>query len=153
MAPLPIHPVVNAFPIVATVLAALAMIWAGLLAPSRRPEWLGRSLLLLGVALAALPAVAWSGRIWAAAMGIWPPGRALPPRAALGGLLALHALGATASAALTLSGFLLLLRHRRGRGPFWAALLVVAAAALATGVTAHLGGRMAFGPPEVPADS
>lgn len=76
-----------------------------------------------------------------------------PGAAARGGLLALHALGAAASAALTLSGFLLLLRHRRGRGPFWAALLVVAAAALATGVTAHLGGRMAFGPPEVPADS
>jgi uncharacterized membrane protein len=152
MAPaLPLHPVVNPFPIVTTVLAALAMVLGALRPPGERREWLTRALLLLTVALALLPAVAWTGRAWAGDAGIWPAGRLLPPRGgALGGLLAAHLLGAAISAGLTLAGLLLALRARRS-GRFWAALLVVLAAAAATGITGHLGGRIAFGTPEAEA--
>jgi len=150
MSALPIHPVVNPFPIAATVLAALALLAAGLRPRDQRREWLTRCLLLLLVALAALPAVAWSGRLWAAAMGVWPASRALPPSRALGGLLRLHLEGAAGSTGLLLAGLLLVHRHRRGQGRLWPALLVVLAAAAAVGVTAHLGGMMAFGEPGAP---
>jgi len=151
--PLPLHPVVNPFPIVTSVLAALALVIAALRPEPDRREWLTRSLLLLAVGLVLLPAVAWTGRMWAVDAGAWKPGQAAPVPHALDGLLALHLLGAAFSGALTLAGLLLVQGARRGRRRFWAALLVVAAAAAATGVTAHLGGRMAFGTPAEDAEA
>jgi len=74
----------------------------------------------------------------------------LPPSRALGGLLRLHLEGAAGSTGLLLAGLLLVHRHRRGQGRLWPALLVVLAAAAAVGVTAHLGGMMAFGEPGAP---
>jgi hypothetical protein len=49
------------------------------------------------------------------------------------------------SALLTLTGLGLALAFRRGRIALWPVLLVVVAAALATGLTARMGGQMAFG--------
>jgi uncharacterized membrane protein len=149
---LPLHPVVNPFPIVTSVLAALALVIGALRPEAERREWLIRSLLLLVVGLALLPVVAWTGRMWAVDASAWEPGRVLPVHHALGGLLAMHLLGAAFSGALTLTGLLLVQGARRQRRGYWAALLVVLAAAAATGVTAHLGGRMAFGTPEAEAD-
>jgi hypothetical protein len=56
-------------------------------------------------------------------------------------------LGAAVAAALTVTGLALAWAHRRGRVGLWAVLLVAAAAALATGATARVGGQMAFGEP------
>ena len=146
MAALPFHPVVNAFPVVTTVLAA-----GCLLAGAARPgeagrEWLRRGLLLLIVALLAMPVVAWSGRAWAASAGMWPRGLALPPARAR--LLRVHVLGASLSTLLMILAALAVRAQLRGRGR-WLALAVVLACALCTGVTAHLGGELAFGEPGV----
>ena len=147
MSALPIHPAVNHFPVVTSLLAACCMALGALRPQRERGEWAQRGLLLLCVAVLALPVVAWSGRIWSAGMGLWPWGRWLPPRRALNGKLVLHVLGAAASTLLTLAGLALAFAHRRGRVGIWPVLLVVAAAALATGATARLGGQMAFGEP------
>ncbi len=68
-------------------------------------------------------------------------------RRALNGLLVLHVLGAAVSSALTVLGLVLVIALRRGRVALWPVLLVVAAAALATGATARVGGQMAYGEP------
>jgi len=57
-------------------------------------------------------------------------------------------MGAAVSTLLTLSGLGLTLAWRRGRSALWPVLVVVLAAALATGATARLGGQMAFGEAE-----
>jgi uncharacterized membrane protein len=145
MSALPLHPAVNHFPVVASLLASGCVLLGALRPLPERREWLLRALLLLGVAAAALPVVIGSGRAWSSAQGLWPPGLALPPGHALNGLLRWHVLGAAVSALLTLAGLGLALAFRRGRIALWPVLLVVLAAALATGVTARLGGQMAFG--------
>jgi uncharacterized membrane protein len=148
MSALPLHPAVNHFPVVTSLLAACCMLLAAL-RPRQRSEWVLRGLLLLGVALAALPVVMGSGRSWSAAQGLWPRSVALPPARALNGLLRWHVLGAGVSAVLVALGLVLALAFRRGRLALWPVLLVVLAAALATGITARVGGQMAFGdPPE-----
>jgi len=147
MSALPIHPAVNHFPVVTSLLAAGCMLLAALRPRQERPEWALRALLLLCVAVLALPVVAWSGRIWGASQGLWPHAAWLPPRRALNGLLVLHVLGAAVSSALTVLGLVLVIALRRGRVALWPVLLVVAAAALATGATARVGGQMAYGEP------
>lgn len=147
MSALPIHPAVNHFPVVTSLLAAGCMALAAFRPRQERGEWLLRAMLLLGVAALALPVVAWSGRVWSLSMGLWPRGVWLPPRRALDGLLVLHVLGAAVSAALTALGLVLAFALRKGRVPLWTVVLVMAAAALATGVTARVGGQMAFGEP------
>ena len=145
MSALPLHPAVNHFPVVASLLASGCVLLGALRPLPERREWLLRALLLLGVATAALPVVIGSGRAWSSAQGLWPPGLALPPGHALNGLLRWHVLGAAVSALLTLAGLGLALAFRRGRIALWPVLLVVLAAALATGLTARVGGEMAFG--------
>jgi uncharacterized membrane protein len=145
---LPLHPAVNHFPVVASLLASGCVLLGACRPLPERREWLLRALLLLVVAAAALPLVLGSGRAWSAAQGLWPPGQALPPRRALNGLLRWHVLGAALATLLTLSGLGLALAWRRGRSALWPVLLVVLAAALATGATARLGGQMAFGETE-----
>ena len=145
MSALPLHPAVNHFPVVASLLASGCVLLGALRPLSERREWLLRALLLLGVAAVALPVVLLSGRAWSAAQGLWPQGAALPPRHALNGLLRWHVLGAAVSALLILLGLGLALAFRRGRIALWPVLLVVVAAALATGLTARMGGQMAFG--------
>jgi len=147
MSALPFHPVVNAFPVVTTVLAA-GCVLAGAARPGEAGrEWLRRALLLLLVALLAMPAVAWSGRAWAASAGLWPKGLALPPAKAQ--LLRGHVAGATLSLLLMALAALLVSARIRGRGGRWLVLAVVLACALSTGLTAHLGGKLAFSEPEV----
>jgi len=149
---LPFHPVVNPFPIVSTVLAAGCLLLAALRAREHRGEWVQRGMLLLTVSLLAMPVVAWSGRTWAGAAGLWPRGALLPDARAAGGLLRLHALGAAGSGCLMALGLLLGIAHRRGRAPLWPVIVVLLACALATGMTAHLGGQIAFGEPDSGAD-
>ena len=146
MSALHLHPALNHFPVVATLLAAGAAL-LGVLRPRERSEWLLRALLLLGVAVAALPVVLWSGRAWAAAQGLWPRGAWLPPRQPLAGLLRWHLLGAGISTLLAGLGLALALAWRRGRAGLWPVVLVAVAAALATGITARIGGQIAFGEP------
>jgi hypothetical protein len=50
-------------------------------------------------------------------------------------------------------GVLLALGHRRNRMTLWPVIVVVVVAALATGMTAHLGGRIAFGEPDAQVES
>jgi uncharacterized membrane protein len=147
MSPLPLHPAVNHFPVVASFLAACCMAMAAFRPRGERSEWVRRGLLLLGVALVSLPVVIGSGRAWAATMGIWPRGVWLPPRRALGGILFWHVIGAGVSAAFVLAGLMLVRAFRRGRTGLLPVILVVLAAALATGITARLGGQMAYGEP------
>jgi uncharacterized membrane protein len=97
MTALPLHPVVNPFPVVATILAA----------------------------------------------GCLSAGAARP----------LHergecVLGALAATVLMVLAALLALAYRRRRVGLWPVLALALASALATGITAHLGGRIAFGEPE-----
>jgi len=145
---LPVHPAVNHFPVVASLLAAGCLLAGAVRPQAERSEWVLRALLLLGVAVVALPVVIGSGRAWSAAMGAWPWGAALPPRSALDGLLRWHVLGAAVSTALSGLGLGLGLGFRRGRIGLWPLLLVVLTAALATGITARVGGQMTFGNPE-----
>jgi uncharacterized membrane protein len=148
MSALPLHPAVNHFPVVTSLLAVCCLVLA-VLRPRQRGEWVLRALLLLGVALAALPVVIGSGRSWSAAQGLWPRSVPLPPAHALNGLLRWHVLGAGVSAALLALGLVLALAFRRGRIGLWPVVAVVLAAALATGATARVGGQMAYGePPE-----
>lgn len=149
MSALPIHPAVNHFPVVTSLLAACCLGLGALRSPEERGEWLLRAVLLLCVALLALPVVIWSGRIWSVDMGLWPWRVPLPPRRALNGMLRLHVLGAAVSAGLLALGLALGLASRRGRIGLWPVILIVLAAAMATGVTARLGGQMAFGEPAV----
>jgi uncharacterized membrane protein len=142
MTALPLHPVVNPFPVVATILAA-GCLSAGAARPlHERGEWVLRGLLLLSVALLAMPAVAWTGRGWAVAAGLWPP------RHGPGGLLLAHVLGALAATVLMVLAARLAQAYRRRRVGLWPVLALALASALATGITAHLGGRIAFGEPE-----
>jgi len=147
MSPLPIHPAVNHFPVVASFLSACCIVRAAFRPQPERSEWVRRGLFLLGVALVSLPVVIWSGRIWAATMGIWPWSALLPPRQALDGVLRWHVLVAGISTGLVLLGLVLVRAFRRGRTGLWLVVLVVLAAALATGITARLGGQMAYGEP------
>ena len=148
MSALPLHPAVNHFPVAANLLAACCLLLAAFRPRSERCEWVLRGLLLLAVAAASLPLVLWSGRVWSVAQGPWPWGAPLPPRHALGGLLRWHLLGAGISSLLTGLALALALAHRRGRAGLWPVVLVVLAAALATGLTARIGGQMAFGETE-----
>jgi uncharacterized membrane protein len=146
MSALPLHPAVNHFPVVTSLLAACCLLLAAL-RPRQRGEWVLRGLLLLGVALAALPVVIASGRSWSVDQGLWPRSVPLPPAHALNGLLRWHVLGALIATGLLVLGLVLALAFRRGRIRLWPVVLVVLAAALATGATARVGGQMAFGPP------
>ena len=145
---LPLHPAVNHFPVVASLLAVCCL-GLGLRSPGQRAEWALRAQLLLAVAVLALPVVLGSGRLWSVDMGLWPWRVALPPSRALNGMLGLHVLGAALSAGLLALGLVLTWLFRRGRIGLWPVLLVALAAALATGITARVGGQMAFGEPAV----
>jgi len=155
---LPLHPAVIHFPIVTTMLALAACLVCFLKPSLRRKEWLDRATLLAFIAVLSTPLAIISGRAWSRSLGLWREASWFPASDVEGGLLRRHVEGALLTMALSSVALLLALASRRQRAPLWALILVVAAAAIAAVMTAHVGGRMVFGvsdsngPPKSPGD-
>ncbi len=154
---LPVHPAAAHFPIAASLFGAAALVVASWLTTRGRAEesrpWRVAGLLLLAVALLAVPVMIWSGRGLAISLDDMNEGSLLPKRNAEEGVLYRHALGAGATSLAVLAAFFLAYVGRDPRKPALPAAVAALLAAALMSYTGHLGGTMVFKPAGPPAEA
>lgn len=145
----PLHPPATHFPIVCSILAALAFAIGG----RKKEEWLLKSASALWI-LTFLSAVASLvfGHLFAFHLGLITDGAAFPPPPeALKGQLRFHALLGIAATLLSILTFIGACRLISGRAwPFSIQLVSGIALAVLFAVTGHEGGEMVYGSDENP---
>ena len=142
----PLHPALSHFPIAAAVFAAGALLVANLRGKTPAAAWRNAAVVLLLVAVVAIPFSVFTGREWAGSLALMPDGTWLPPAAAAGGVLRRHVLAVLgASVALLAALPLAVIARHPKRSPLPAFVAAAVAAALLL-VAGHMGGKMVHRP-------